>query len=124
VDGRVPFAPGMVGLGGGNLTPNTNAHRNQESWGSAPPGYSPGTNAGQWGNAGGVVEAPDTSIGSRPGTGTTGGRNAGAVANLPPNMVEAPEHGSSPGEGGHGMQSQTQTQGGRYIPYRPTPGQT
>ncbi|KAF2662506.1 hypothetical protein K491DRAFT_673027 [Lophiostoma macrostomum CBS 122681] len=119
---RVPFAPGLVGVGGGNLpSGNTHAHANananQESWGSAPPGYSPGANAGQWG-VNGVVEAPDTSVGSRtrPGTGTG--------ANLPPNMVEAPEHGSSPGEGGHGMQSQSQTQGGRYIPYRPPPGQT
>lgn len=41
--GTVPPAPHLVGVGGGNGTPQTGS-----SWGSAPPGYSPGQNQAAW----------------------------------------------------------------------------
>ncbi|KAF2177716.1 hypothetical protein K469DRAFT_355060 [Zopfia rhizophila CBS 207.26] len=53
--GTVPHAPHLVGVGGGNGM----GHTPQSSWGSAPPGYSPGMNQGHWGNgvSGGGVPA-------------------------------------------------------------------
>jgi hypothetical protein len=94
----VPYAPNAVGIGGGNMHQN---HSANSSWGSAPPGYSPGMNGNHWAGQhqnhhdipAGVAEAPDTSV-PRPGS---GGAGAGAG----------------------GVQ---QTDGGRYIPYRPPQG--
>lgn len=84
--GTVPYGPNTVGVGGGTGTSNT-------SWGSAPPGYSPGQNQQAWANGrdptAGLAEAPDTSV-PRPGS---GGAAAAGV-----------------------------TEGGRYIPYRPPQG--
>ncbi|KAF2751540.1 hypothetical protein M011DRAFT_473999 [Sporormia fimetaria CBS 119925] len=70
------YGPDQVGLGGGNV--RSEAGSAGSSWGSAPPGYSPGMNASAWGPAGasgvpaGVAEAPDTSV-PRPGSGGSAG---------------------------------------------------
>jgi len=42
--GTAPHAPHLVGVGGGSGT----GHTPQSSWGSAPPGYSPGMNENTW----------------------------------------------------------------------------
>lgn len=91
--GAVPYAPNLVGVGGGNGV----GHTPQSSWGSAPPGYSPGMNQNAWTPAAapatqGMAEAMDTSV-QHPGGGVVGGGGAAL-----------------------------QTGGGRYIPYRPPQG--
>ncbi|KAF2273396.1 uncharacterized protein EI97DRAFT_444925 [Westerdykella ornata] len=108
-----PYAPDLVGVGGGNATNTgvTDGRTPNSSWGSAPPGYSPGMNAGAFAAGGvvhgqqhgggyagvpeGVAEAPDTSVPRRDGQ-TGAGVGAGAA----------------PGAG-------NVTDGERYIPYRP-----
>lgn len=93
--GAVPYGPNTVGIGGGNGNGGAH-HAAQSSWGSAPPGYSPGMNQADW---------------------TPAHRPAGSDASVPSEMdanVAAPTVG--------GATIAPVTEGGRYIPYRPPPG--
>jgi hypothetical protein len=101
--GTVPYAPGLVGVGGGNGTMHT---PQQSSWGSGPPGYSPGMTTSEFARADAV--APPSTADGRP-------------------LSEAPDtsirHPMIPPAGTTlAGQQHSQTDGGRYIPYRPPPG--
>lgn len=90
--GAVPYGPNTVGIGGGNGKPGGH-HTAQSSWGSAPPGYSPGMNQAAWTPA----HRPTASNGS-----TLSEMDASGVAPTVGGPTTAPV-----------------TEGGRYIPYRP-----
>ncbi|KAJ4292521.1 hypothetical protein N0V90_009184 [Kalmusia sp. IMI 367209] len=95
--GTTPQAPHLVGVGGGN-----GHHTPQSSWGSAPPGYSPGQNQNAWApghaqhpSADGAVGAAAAAAASQQ---TSGGRyipyrpppNHPAALNNLPEMAELP----------------------------------
>lgn len=123
-NGAVPYAPNTLGIGGGT------GHTPANSWGSAPPGYSPGMNQNAFAGAGAgrhpeMAEAPDTQV-LRPGTAGTGrtGETAGTAGT---NVSEAPDTSivRPPREGATEMNTTAAPSHGtgmtqqQYIPYRP-----
>ncbi|KAF2268308.1 hypothetical protein CC78DRAFT_530226 [Lojkania enalia] len=92
--GTTPHAPHLVGVGGGHTVSN--------SWGSAPPGYSPGMHGAQFAAHN---QTPDQ----------TGPHEM--PVDLP---VEAPTGGVVDNRAGTEGNA---TEGGRYIPYRPPESQ-
>ncbi|KAF2735718.1 hypothetical protein EJ04DRAFT_542841 [Polyplosphaeria fusca] len=85
-----PYAPNTVGLGGGT------GHTPPSSWGSAPPGYSPGMNTQQWNAQAHGMQGPGAPV------------EADGTAVAAPAPVAA-----------YTAQNPAATEGGRYIPYRP-----
>lgn len=113
--GAVPYTPDLVGVGGGNANTAAGTHTGvptgrtpNSSWGSAPPGYSPGMNGGAF-------------VGSA--AGTHGNQQGGGYTGVPEGVAEAPDTSVPRRDGqsgaGVGGGAGNVTEGGRYIPYRP-----
>lgn len=104
--GAVAHAPHLVGVGGGNGLTTGAGHTPQSSWGSAPPGYSPGQNQSAWAPAAGA--------------GTTG--VPGGVAEVDGTSSRPASDIATAGGAAPGAPGPVQTAGGRYYAYRPPPG--
>ncbi|KAF2864826.1 hypothetical protein BDV95DRAFT_270420 [Massariosphaeria phaeospora] len=130
--GATPLAPHLVGVGGGNAAltsnPSSNpgglhAHTPQStpqsnSWGSAPPGYSPGMNHNAF--AGGQHAPGSTELDGTPAmsqTGFAGGYTPVVGAGGARGAARVPTAEELDGTPAPAPQPQPQ-----YIPYRPPPG--
>jgi hypothetical protein len=110
VPGTTPVAPHLLGVGGGTGTGMPQTPQTTGSWGSAPPGYSPGQNQAAWG-AGhqqqqpSVTSMPDaqTYVPYRPPQGHAAAQHgaAGSLSNMP-EMAELPVNSPPAVELGHG----------------------
>lgn len=85
--GTVPLAPHLVGVGGGNG--NVTAHSQQGSWGSAPPGYSPGQNQrASWAQTGNMDPMAGQYQAYRPGVNNMPQMAELPSVSTPPEVVE------------------------------------